>query len=97
MRFETLEFCARAIIYGKMVGKPTYLSDEEIDMFEAQVPPSLPQLEAVSYPPDEKEKRYEICQMVHRACRQGLMMRPSHKGGLFYWILAEDTFFSDPL
>jgi L-fuculose-phosphate aldolase len=74
MRFETLEFCARAIIYGHMVGKPSYLSDEDIDMFEAQVPPLLPQMEAVSYPSDEKENRFEICQMVHRACRQGLMI-----------------------
>jgi L-fuculose-phosphate aldolase len=57
-----------------MVGKPSYLSDEDIDMFEAQVPPLLPQMEAVSYPSDEKEKRFEICQMVHRACRQGLMI-----------------------
>lgn len=73
-RFETLEFCARAIIYGNMVGKPQYLSDEDIDAFEMQVPPMLPQMEAVSYPPDEKEKRFEICKMVHRACRQGLMI-----------------------
>lgn len=73
-RFETLEFCARAIIYGQMVGKPNYLSDEDIDAFEQQVPPMLPQMEAVSYPSDEKEKRWEICRMVHRACRQGLMI-----------------------
>lgn len=73
-RFETLEFCARAIIYGNMVGKPQYLSDEDIDAFEMQVPPMLPQMEAVSYPSDEKEKRFEICKMVHRACKQGLMI-----------------------
>jgi L-fuculose-phosphate aldolase len=73
-RFETLEFCARAIIYGNMVGKPSYLSDEDIDAFDSQVPPTLPQMEAVSYPSDEKEKRFEICKMVHRACRQGLMI-----------------------
>lgn len=73
-RFETLEFCARAIIYGHMVGKPSYLSDEDIDAFESQVPPMPLQMEAVTYPSDEKEKRYEICKMVHRACRQGLMI-----------------------
>jgi L-fuculose-phosphate aldolase len=73
-RFETLEFCARAIIYGNMVGEPQYLTDEDIDAFEMQVPPMLPQMEAVSYPSDEKEKRFEICKMVHRACRQGLMI-----------------------
>jgi L-fuculose-phosphate aldolase len=73
-RFETLEFCARAIIYGHMVGKPSYLSDEDIDAFDIQVPTMLPQTEVVSYPSDEKEKRFEICKMVHRACRQGLMI-----------------------
>jgi L-fuculose-phosphate aldolase len=73
-RFETLEFCARAIIYGHMVGTPNYLTDDDIDAFESQIPAMLPQMEAVSYPSDEKEKRYEICKMVHRACRQGLMI-----------------------
>jgi L-fuculose-phosphate aldolase len=73
-RFETLEFCARTIIYGHMIGKPHYLTDEDIDAFELQALPMLPQMEAVSYPSDEKEKRYEICKMVHRACRQGLMI-----------------------
>jgi L-fuculose-phosphate aldolase len=73
-RFETLEFCARTIIYGHMVGKPHYLTDDDIDDFELQALPMLPQMEAVSYPSDEKEKRYEICKMVHRACRQGLMI-----------------------
>lgn len=30
-RFETLEFCARTILYGKAVGEPQYLSDEEVN------------------------------------------------------------------
>lgn len=28
-RFETLEFCGRAIIHGKTIGEPVYLTDKE--------------------------------------------------------------------
>jgi L-fuculose-phosphate aldolase len=73
-RFETLEFCARAIIYGNMVGRPSYLSDTDVDDFESQIPSILPEMENVSHPSDEKEKRQQICEIVHRACRQGLMI-----------------------
>ncbi|TXK52607.1 class II aldolase/adducin family protein [Pontibacter qinzhouensis] len=73
-RFETLEFSARALLYGKQVGEPTYLSDEEIDAFEMQIPHLLPEMEEVSHPSDEREKRKEICKIVHRACNHGLMI-----------------------
>ncbi|WP_374165969.1 class II aldolase/adducin family protein [Arcticibacter sp. MXS-1] len=72
-RFETLEFSARTILYGKAVGTPEYLKDEDVDAFEAQLPTPLPEMASVSYPPDEREKRAEICKIVHRACTQGLM------------------------
>ncbi len=71
-RFETLEFSARTILYGKSVGSPTYLQDSDVDAFEAQLP-CLPEMEEVAYPSDEREKRAEICRIVHRACTQGLM------------------------
>jgi L-fuculose-phosphate aldolase len=73
-RFETLEFCARAILYGNLVGTPSYLTDKQIDAFENQLPPELPEMEMVSHPADEREKRLEIHKMVQRACRQGLMI-----------------------
>lgn len=73
-RFETLEFCARTILYGNAVGTPTYLKNTEIDAFETQLPQELPELEEVSYSSDEREKRLEICNIVHRACTQGLMI-----------------------
>lgn len=73
LRFETLEFCARTILYANMVGKPTYLVDEDIEAFEEQLPPLLPVMSHTEYPGDEKEVRTEICQIVHRACSQGLM------------------------
>lgn len=73
-RFETLEFCARSILFGTSIGTPKYLSDQQLSEFEAQVPSMIPEMEKTFYPSDEREKRAEICQIVHRACEQGLMI-----------------------
>jgi L-fuculose-phosphate aldolase len=73
-RFETLEFCARTILFGKTIGTPHYLSDQEIEDFEDQMPGNLPEMDHTDYPSDEREKRTEICKIVHRACDQGLMI-----------------------
>lgn len=73
-RFETLEFCARTIINGSTIGTPKYLTDEQIEEFEDQVPRLLPEMESVEYPSDERAIREEIKKIVHRACSQGLMI-----------------------
>lgn len=73
-RFETLEFCGRTIIYGSTIGTPQYLSDEQIDEFEEQIPRLLPEMEHVEHPSDERAVREEIKKIVHRACEQGLMI-----------------------
>ena len=73
-RFETLEFSARTILYGNTIGEPRYLTDNQIDDFDSQIPDLLPENEVVSYPSDERKKRAEICSIVHRACNQGLMI-----------------------
>ncbi len=73
LRFETLEFCARTILYAKMVGEPVYLSDEAIHAFETQLPPLLTEMADCEHPVDERAVRSEICSIVHRACSQGLM------------------------
>lgn len=73
-RFETLEFCARTIIFGSIIGKPNYLKDSQIDEFESQIPHLLPEMDAVEYPSDEREIRELIKKIVHRACDQGLMI-----------------------
>jgi L-fuculose-phosphate aldolase len=73
-RFETLEFCARTIINGSTIGTPNYLTDEQIDQFEDQIPHLLPEQESVEYPSDERAIREEIKRIVHRACTQGLMI-----------------------
>ncbi len=73
-RFEALEFCARTILYGKTIGVPKYLTDAQLYAFDSQLPEPLQEMEAVTYPSDEREKRAEICNIVHRACNQGLMI-----------------------
>ncbi|HBL77830.1 MAG: aldolase [Bacteroidetes bacterium GWF2_42_66] len=73
-RFETLEFCARTIIYGNTIGKPNYLTDEQIEEFESQIPRLLPEMKSVEHPSDERAIREEIKKIVHRACDQGLMI-----------------------
>jgi L-fuculose-phosphate aldolase len=73
-RFETLEFCARTIINGSTIGTPNYLTDEQIEAFEDQIPHLLPEMESVEYPSDERAIREEIKRIVHRACAQGLMI-----------------------
>jgi len=73
-RFETLELCARAIIYGNMVGTTTVLTDEAIRAFDEQLPEVMEEMEHAEHTSEEREKRLEICRMVQRACRQGLMI-----------------------
>ncbi|MFV0379023.1 MAG: class II aldolase/adducin family protein [Mangrovibacterium sp.] len=73
-RFETLEFCARSIIYGSTIGTPNYLTDAQIDEFENQIPRLLPEMDRVDYPSDERAIREDIKKIVHRACAQGLMI-----------------------
>lgn len=73
-RFETLEFCARTIIYGNTIGKTNYLSDHQIEEFEKQIPRLLPEMKKVEYPSDERDIREQIKKIVHRACDQGLMI-----------------------
>lgn len=73
-RFETLEFCGRTIIYGNTIGTPGYLTDEQIEEFDNQIPRMLPEMSHVEHPSDERAIREEIKRIVHRACAQGLMI-----------------------
>ncbi|MBS9461825.1 class II aldolase/adducin family protein [Flagellimonas sp. 389] len=73
-RFETLEFCACTILYGQMLGEPSYLEDDQIVSFYEQVAEIPEQEQDAFHPSKEREKRSEICSIVHRACEQGLMI-----------------------
>ncbi len=73
-RFETMEFCARTLINGSTIGKPNYLTDEQIDAFENQIPRLLPEMAKVEHPSDERAIRELIQRIVLRACDQGMMI-----------------------
>ena len=72
-RFETLELCARTILTAKTLGEPKYLSKEQITKHEMAVNTPFEHFMNVDHPSDERAIRTEICQIVRRACSQGLM------------------------
>lgn len=73
-RFETLEYCAKTILYGKILGRVRHLSAEQIRLFENQLPGLMPEMDVSSHPQDETEKRSSVCEIMDRACRQSLMI-----------------------
>ena len=73
-RFETMEFCARTLINGNTIGTPNFLTNDQIDQFEKQIPRLLPEQKNVEYPSDERAIRENIKKIVHRASEQGLMI-----------------------
>ncbi len=73
-RFETLEYCARAILYGKILGDVRPLTDGQITSFDSQLPGLMPEMDTGSHPQDEIVKRSTVCEIMNRACRQGLMI-----------------------
>lgn len=74
VRFETFEFVCRTIIGASTVGKPIYLTDAQIEEFESQVPARLPEFSDVTHDANELSIRRNICNLVQRACSQGLMI-----------------------
>jgi len=73
-RFETLEFCARTLINAKILGEPTYLTDEQIEQHERFVQMDFVHFMDFTHPSDERAIRSQIVNIVRRACDQGLMI-----------------------
>ena len=73
LRFETLELCARTILNAKTLGVPKYLTAEQITRHEMAVNTPFEHFMSVTHPSEERAIRTEICQIVRRACSQGLM------------------------
>ena len=92
-RFEALEYCARTILLGKTLGDIKYLTDNQIAAFEAQLPELMPEMDSVSSPTDEQEKRASLCEIVDRAFRQELMISAY---GVVSMRLKDDTFLITP-
>ena len=74
VRFETFEFSARTIINASIIGQPSYLSDEQIKLFESRIPSDLPEMKHVEHPGKERSIRRNIASIVQRACDQGMMI-----------------------
>jgi len=74
VRFETFEFSARTIINASIIGKPVYLSDEQIEIFESRIPGDMPESDHVDYPEKERSIRRNIASIVQRSCAQGMMI-----------------------
>ncbi len=72
-RFETLELCARTILNANTLGTPRYLTEKQIQHHTQAVHNSFQHFMNVEHPSDERAIRTEICEVVRRACRQGLM------------------------
>lgn len=72
-RFETLEFCARTSINSNVIGKVNLLTPGQIAERETCNKEILPGSNELICTDKEIEKKEEICEMVKRACEQGLM------------------------
>ena len=72
-RFETLELCARTILNANTLGTPRYLNEKQIQHHTQAIHNSFQHFMNVEHPSDERAIRTEICEVVRRACRQGLM------------------------
>jgi len=72
-RFETLELCARTILNADTLGTPRYLTEAQIQHHAQAVNNRFQNFMNVDHPSDERAIRTEICTIVRRACRQGLM------------------------
>jgi len=72
-RLETLELCARTILNAKTLGEPVYLNEEQMLRHERAINVNFQHFMQVEHPSDERAIRTEICEIVRRACAQGLM------------------------
>lgn len=73
MRFETLEFCAKTIIKAKSIGEVKHLDVEHIKDFELR-DNLLPEFEETTHLAEELHIRHNLCDIIKRACNQGLMI-----------------------
>jgi L-fuculose-phosphate aldolase len=87
-RFETLEFTAKTIIKGSLLGSVRYLTPEQVDLSQRRRQP-LPEFEPEQASTREKELRRDVCEFVRRGYRQRLMTSTE---GSFSARLDRDSF-----
>lgn len=91
-RFETLEFTAKTIIKGRMLGEVHYLTDEQIALPRAHFE-YLPEDEPHEVTSEEKALRRDLVEFVKRSYRQRLMISTE---GSFSVRLDETSFLITP-
>lgn len=91
-RMETLDFCARTLLNARGVGKVQVLSDSQLDKFTSRRS-VLPEFEVGYHTSNEREKRQQIVEIVHRACDRHLMISTE---GVVSARLAGDRFLITP-
>lgn len=89
-RFETLEFAAQTLIRAAMLGPVQVLPPESLSI---DTMPQFDPLPAQSIADDEQQLRAQICQFVHRAYNQRLLISTA---GAFSARLHEDEFLITP-
>ncbi len=72
-RLETLDFCARTLMYARGLGAITTLTDDQLTLFDHR-DNLLPEFEAVTHTSHERELRDSLVEIVRRACDRQLMI-----------------------
>jgi L-fuculose-phosphate aldolase len=91
-RFEALEFAAKTIIKGRMLGPVEYLTDDQLSIANRrrlELQPAAPELAGSR----ERELRRELCEFLRRGCQQRLLISTE---GSFSARLSDDAFLITP-
>jgi L-fuculose-phosphate aldolase len=91
-RFETLEFAAKIIIKAKLLGEVRYLDERSITL-PARCVIATPEFQRDRPSSLEKELRRQLCEFVHRAYRQRLVISTQ---GTFSLRLDTSSFLITP-
>lgn len=92
-RFETLEYCAQLNIQSKKLGEPTGLSEEQITYAKSRSEAKLGEFFPI-ITSEEKEVRYQMCNLIHRAYKKGLFT--STQGTFSQRLSGADSFIITP-
>lgn len=91
-RFEALEFTAKTIVRAHRLGRPRYLSDEQLELAQRR------RVALQAFDPEpatsrERELRHQLCEFLRRGCRQRLLISTE---GSFSVRLRDDVLLITP-
>ncbi len=91
-RFETLEFAAKTIIKGNVIGNIRYLTDDEVELPRRSFS-AVPEYDREPPTSREKDMRQRLCEFVRRGYQQRLMISTE---GSFSARLDSESFLITP-